>query len=249
MQIQRESSVKYIDQLLMLSYKTPIKSPQFITGTGINIIIALKTYSLPHTKRTHTITKRKRKKMLRQYYLRFLPTAKVDYVFLLNLYDLADYNTDTKTYNKITYKSLAGLAQSCSVSEKTLRRHLTDTEYSPFLYWDNKTKTVFLLNDFTKTGYKTPFITLSPVEVRLLIKENDNLLCKYLIYLRYYCGYSATKRIDTTCKQFLSAIGYSSNSSYPSKISGYNTLLVKNGIIKINKIHDEAGHLRNIYSF
>lgn len=187
--------------------------------------------------------------MLRQYYLRFLPTAKVDYIFLLNLYDLADYNTDTKTYNKITYKSLAELSRLCSVSEKTMRRHLTDTEYSPFLQWDNKAKTVFLLNDFTKTGYKTPFITLSPVEVRLLITENDNLLCKYLIYLKYFCGYSANKRIDTTCKQFLSAIGYSSSSSYTAKISGYNGLLEKNGIIKIKRIHDDQGYLRNIYSF
>lgn len=187
--------------------------------------------------------------MLRKYYLRFLPTAKIDYIFLFSLYDLADYDTDTKTYSIITYKSLAELARLCSVSDKTLRRHLADTEYSPFLRWDKQNKRVILLNDFSKTGYKTPFLTVSPEEVRLLIAENDNLLCKYLIHLKYYCGYSATKSIDTTCNQFLSAIGYSSNSSYPSKISGYNTLLQQKGILKIERKHDERGFIRNVYRF
>ena len=107
--------------------------------------------------------------MLKKYYLRFLPTANIDYVFLLTLYDLADYNTDTKTYNIINYKSLAELARLCSVSDKTLRRHLVDTEYSPFLQWDKQNKRVILLNDFSKTGYKTPFLTVSPEEVRLLL--------------------------------------------------------------------------------
>ena len=187
--------------------------------------------------------------MLKKYYLRFLPTANIDYVFLLTLYDLADYNTDTKTYSIITYKSLAELARLCSVSDKTLRRHLADTEYSPFLQWDKQNKRVILLNDFSKTRYKTPFLTVSPEEVRLLLTQKDNLLCKYLIYLKYFCGYSASKCIDTTCKQFLSAIGYSSNSSYPSKISGYNALLEREGIIRITKKHDERGFLRNVYSF
>ena len=187
--------------------------------------------------------------MLKKYYLRFLPTANIDYVFLLTLYDLADYNTDTKTYSIITYKSLPELARLCSVSDKTLRRHLADTEYSPFLQWDKQNKRVILLNDFSKTRYKTPFLTVSPEEVRLLLTQKDNLLCKYLIYLKYFCGYSASKCIDTTCKQFLSAIGYSSNSSYPSKISGYNALLEREGIIRITKKHDERGFLRNVYSF
>ena len=187
--------------------------------------------------------------MLKKYYLRFLPTAKIDYIFLFTLYDLADYDTETKTYSIITYKSLAELARLCSVSDKTLRRHLADTEYSPFLQWDKQNKRVILLNDFSQNGYKTPFLTVSPVEVRVLLSENDNLLCKYLIYLKYFCGYSASKCIDTTCKQFLSAIGYSSNSSYPSKISGYNTLLEQKGILKIERKHDERGYLRTVYSF
>lgn len=187
--------------------------------------------------------------MLKKYYLRFLPTANIDYVFLLTLYDLADYNTDTKTYSIITYKSLAELARLCSVSDKTLRRHLVDTEYSSFLQWDKQNKRIILLNNFSKMDYKIPFITVSPEEVRLLLTQKDNLLCKYLIYLKYYCGYSASKCIDTTCKQFLSAIGYSSNSSYPSKISGYNALLVQEGILRITKKHDERGYLRNVYSF
>lgn len=106
--------------------------------------------------------------MLKQYYLRFLPTANIDYILLLNLYDLADYNTDTKTYNTVKYKSLAGLAELLGISERTLRRHLENKEYEPFLEWNKKNKEIILHNDFSKTGYRVPFITVSPVEVRLL---------------------------------------------------------------------------------
>ena len=56
---------------------------------------------------------------------------------------------------------------------------------------------------------KTPFICLNRDETNFLITMNDNLLCKYYIYLKYYCGYTKSKRIDSTAKQILFALGYS----------------------------------------
>ena len=54
---------------------------------------------------------------------------------------------------------------------------------------------------------------------------------------------------DTTAKQFLDALGYSTKSgSFVSRISEYNSLLVSNGLLKIKKYRDENGHERNIYS-
>lgn len=85
-------------------------------------------------------------------------------------------------------------------------------------------------------------------EVRVLRKYNDNLLYKYFIYIKYYCGYSS-KPQDFTAKQFLSACGYSTKSnSYISKISEFNTYLKDNGLINIKKYTDKQGFKRNIYS-
>ena len=187
--------------------------------------------------------------MIQQYYLRFVPTAKVDYTLILNLYDLADYNTETNCFDTVRYRSLAELAQQLGTTEKTLCRHLNKEDYKNFLSIDKKTREIRLIVDFKKTGYKVPFITLSPVEVRVLREKNEDLLYRYFIYLKYYCGYSANKRIDTTEKQILSAIGYSSNSSYIQKLSAYNTELSQKGIINIKKYRDEKGKIRNIYSF
>ena len=178
-----------------------------------------------------------------------MPTAKVDYTLILNLYDLADYNNETGCFDTVRYRSLAELAQQLGTTEKTLGRHLNKKDYENFFSIDKKTREIRLIVDFKKTGYKVPFLTLSPVEVRILREKNEDLLYRYFIYLKYYYGFSGCKGIDTTEKQILSAIGYSSNSSYPSKISGYNALLEREGIIRITKKHDERGFLRNVYSF
>ena len=187
--------------------------------------------------------------MRNQYYLRFMPTAKVDYTLILNLYDLADYNIETQCFDIVRYRNLAELAQQLGTTEKTLCRHLNKDDYKYFFSIDKKTREIRLIMDFKKTGYKVPFLTLSPVEVRILREKNEDLLYRYFIYLKYYCGFSANKSIDTTEKQILSAIGYSSNSSYIQKLSAYNTELSQKGIIKIAKHRDNAGKIRNVYSF
>ena len=81
-------------------------------------------------------------------------------------------------------------------------------------------------------------------------QEEDNLLCKYYIYLKYYCSLAekAGTKQDFTAKQFLSAIGYSTNSqSQLDKISSYNKKLKEKGLIIITTYRDELGHTRNIY--
>ena len=81
-------------------------------------------------------------------------------------------------------------------------------------------------------------------------QATNNLFAKYLIYLKYYCGYSKDNKTDFTAQQFLIACGYSVNSNNTlSQLSEYNGLLVKRGIITIQKKRDELGHTRNIYSY
>ena len=95
---------------------------------------------------------------------------------------------------------------------------------------------------------KKPFVCLSREEVFFLYGIYDNLLFKYFMYLKYYCGYSKSKTTDSTAKQILLAIGYSANTSYVDKLSEYNTHLKAEGLLHIKSYTDERGHKRNIYS-
>ena len=94
------------------------------------------------------------------------------------------------------------------------------------------------------------FVRLTDKEVAYLRKEKDNLLCKYYIYLKYYCSLAKKAGIkqDFTAKQFLTAIGYSTKSQKQiDKISTYNNKLKEQGLIIITPYRDELGHLRNCY--
>ena len=74
------------------------------------------------------------------------------------------------------------------------------------------------------------------------------MLTKYYLYLKYYCGYSKSKQIDTTANQILSAIGYSGNSGKNKDLlCAYNSLLLEKKFISIQKQRDDKGHSRNIY--
>jgi hypothetical protein len=50
-------------------------------------------------------------------------------------------------------------------------------------------KWITLNNDFRDTtGKKRPFVVLSPKTYNLILQEEDNLLAKYIIYIKYMCG-------------------------------------------------------------
>ena len=77
------------------------------------------------------------------------------------------------------------------------------------------------------------------------------MLSTYYCYLKYNCGLSkvAGCRASFTAKQFLSAIGLSpNNNDNISKVSKYNTILVNEKMIQIQKYRDIFGHERNYYS-
>lgn len=179
--------------------------------------------------------------MLDKYYLPFVPLAKkIDYLFLFNLYDLAEYNQEKNCYDTITYKNYKELAELLNISSKQLARKLEQVEYNQFFTIDKEKKQIYLNNDFNKErNNKTPFIVLKSVEVRFLRQEKNDLLCKYFCYLRYYSGKNKDKCIDTTTRQFLLATGYSDNSQYVSKVSEFNNLLVKNGFLSAVSFRDD----------
>ena len=187
--------------------------------------------------------------MKKYYYLRFRPTANIDYLYLLAFYDLAEYNEESKVFDTIRYPSVRVLAESLKISPATVNRILDNPAYADFISVDKSTKTITIYNAFMK-GQKDQFVRLTADEVSLIKEINDNLFAKYLIYLKYYCGYARDKKTDFTAQQYLSACGYSVKSNKTlSQISHYNGLLVDRGIIKIQKTRDELGHTRNIYSY
>lgn len=189
-------------------------------------------------------------KQRKHYYIPFIPEAKIDYLYLFELMGQATYSPSTKAYDTISYQSVAKLAEKLSFSKSTLDRILTAEKYLPFLTVDKAQKQIKLHNSFMRGTEKRPFVCLTDVEVSFLRENDDNLLCKYLIYMKYYCGKTQNKDQDFTAKQFLTACGYSTNSqSQLDTVSNYNSLLETAGFISITKYRDSLGNIRNKYTY
>lgn len=199
-----------------------------------------------------------------KYYFPFIPKAKVDYLLLMDLADIAPYNEDTKQFDTIHFQSLSRLAQMLHRDNTTLSRHLEKDCYKPFFTYYKSKKIIVLNTDFTKTADFQPFVVLSAKEAEIIrnisqkdkekgktdTKLNANLLCKYLMYLKYYCGYNRSGKTDTTAQQFLEACGYcGKSSSYKALIAQYNEILSRNKVITISKYRDKNGFFRNLYTF
>ncbi len=187
--------------------------------------------------------------MRSSYYIRFNPAAEIDYLHLLAFHEIAEYREETKAFDTIRYSSINDLAERLNLSSSTVSRILNNPEYKDFIETDKKNKVIHLLCSFPK-GTNKAFVKLTAEEVSLLKEKKDNLLSHYLIYLKYYCGYTKDKKTDFTAIQFLSACGYSIKSKQNfDRVSSYNKLLTEKGMIKIEKYRDELGHTRNKYSF
>ena len=190
--------------------------------------------------------------MLRHYYIRYEPKADINYIYLLYLYSLAEFNTITNNFDRIKYNSIRILQKQIeerfgkgSISPSSLSRLLNDDRYKNYINVDLKRKEIALQ---TATKGMPCFVMLTKREVDFLLDKKDNLLAKYFLYMKHFCGLGAVGKQDFTAKQFLNFCGYSDKSNaYLSKVSSYNRLLVENGFIKIERYRDEQGHTRNKY--
>lgn len=180
--------------------------------------------------------------MIKYFFIPFVPSADIDYLFLLELYKIADFQEETKTYSIINYGSVRRLSARLQRSESYLNSRLSNTGYYPFFTVDKQAKNIRLHNDIK--GKNTPFVRLCYEETELL-KTQDNLFCRYYIYLKYH---TAKAPSDFTQEQFLSAIGYSNTSVNKEKLRSYNTLLQDKGILQIVPHRDINGRKRNYYS-
>ena len=194
---------------------------------------------------------------MRTYYIHYDELAKINYCVIFCLYMIAQKNGKEKINDIIIYKNQKELAEKIkkecdyNIAESTVSKILNDTQKGYNTYFiKQENENIIRLNCNFKKGkaVSNRFITITEEEIRFLLKQDDKLLNKYYLYLKYYCGYSKSKTIDTTANQILSAIGYSPNcGNNKQKLSDYNNLLVKQGYIEITRYIDTAGHCRNIY--
>ena len=196
---------------------------------------------------------------MKQYFIPYFPgVKKFNYLPVLCFWLAADYNKDTRLYDKVLFQSLDDLAGKIEaaagekiLAKSTLSRVLNNQEYNNYFTYDRGRKEIILKNNFrSKPGAKENqcFVVVSAPEISYLVRSQDSLLIQYFLYLRYYCGLSKSKTTDTTAKQFLSACGYCETSTnYLSKIAGYNRTLSAIGFISIKKSRDTNGRERNEY--
>lgn len=196
---------------------------------------------------------------MRNNFILYEDNASINYKHLLRLYSIAEYNRKNRMYDSINFntideltKRINGVFQESTISKTTLNNFLNDKgtskrhEYKYFSY-DKDAKKITLNVDF-RSG-KESFVILSDKECSFLIAQDDELLIRYFIYIKHYCGSSPSGKTDFTAKQFLEACGLSSSSGNNlTRISNYNSILSASGLIRIEKTRDNNGHCRNIYS-
>lgn len=177
-------------------------------------------------------------------------------MYVIMLYKIASSQKGSRIRNTIQYRSYKELAETInksieeyniSISQSTIQRIVNNTNYKEMFSVDSLNKRIMLNNNAKKIN---KFVVITDKEVSLIYSVNEKLFAKYLLYLKYYCGYSKSKSVDTTAKQFLAASGYSEKSnSMVSKISEYNKILQEQQVLNIQKYRDNEGHERNVYTF
>ena len=191
-----------------------------------------------------------------KFFIPFDVSADINYIYLFCLLDLAEYNRTTKRHDRIEYRSIQELTDrikknyNIKISNATISRFLREMEAennSCYLSIDRNQKTIQINNNF-RNKKDIHFVVIDKRALHFLIQQKENLLCKYYLYLCYYCDITKEHNTDTTAKQFLDVSGYSTKSgNYISKLSYYNSLLVANSFITIQKHKDQKGHERNTY--
>ena len=192
-----------------------------------------------------------------KYFLYYDEKANVNYCFLFALHSIAEPNKKEGINNIITFSSYNELQnrfkRECNynISVSTISRILKQTDIYSYYFTKSKEENKIVLNVNFKKGntLNNKFVVLCSKEIEFLLQQDNKQLNKYYLYLKYYCGYSKSKRIDTTANQILVAIGYSSNcGNNKNNLCKFNSLLLDKGFITITKHKDNKGYCRNIYS-
>ena len=139
------------------------------------------------------------------YYINYEEKANVNYCFIFCLYILAKSDKKEKIDSIIIYKSQKELADrikaqcNYNISSATISRILADTKYLPYFTKSKQENKIVLNNNFKQgKAASNKFVILTDKEISFLLAQDNKQLNKYYLYLKYYCGYSKSKQIDTT---------------------------------------------------
>ena len=201
---------------------------------------------------------------MRTYFLQYEEDTTINYLYLLLLHKIAEVDKATRLYNTVRYNNLDELTERLNskykeifsnskkavISKSTLSRVLNSDKEKKYFAYDSINKVITLQNNFKNkaTNGKAKFIILTDREIDLLLRENNDLLTKYYLFMKYSCGFSGKNKADFTANQFFEACNYSKKAgNYKSLLCDFNNLLVKEKLISISKFRFD-GHERNSYS-
>ena len=200
---------------------------------------------------------------MRTYFLQYEEDTSINYLYLLLLHKVAVLDKATRLFNAVRYNNLEELTITLNeeynkintsnnkqvVSKPTLSRVLNSDKCGNYFTYNKTDKIITLQNNFSNrhTNGKAKFITLTDREINFLLIQNNELLTRYYLFIKYYCGFSGKNETDFTANQFLEASNYSTKAgNYKTLISSFNSLLVAEGFISISKFRFN-GQERNKY--
>jgi len=108
-----------------------------------------------------------------KYFIKYEEKEDINYIYLLCLYNIAQYNPKEKRYNIIKYTSLKDLQgqikerNNYNISTSTLTRLLHDSKYYKYFEINPKEKEIKLLNNCRGCN---KFVVLNHTETRFLIE-------------------------------------------------------------------------------
>ena len=92
---------------------------------------------------------------MRKYYIPYCENTKVNYIYLLYIYGLAEFDTQKRIYNTINYKSANQLTElinqiygANSISKSTIQKMLNENKYNDYFTVNKQDKKIILKNDF-----------------------------------------------------------------------------------------------------
>lgn len=189
--------------------------------------------------------------MINNYYIYFNLKDNINYIFLLQLYRLAEYNKQSRRYDVIKYNTQKELAVMLGVSPQTLNNYFNNDEYNNYFFIDKQQRIIILNNNFSGNN-KRPFIHLTASMVDFLLSVeavNKNLFVKYFFYIKHFCSIN-NKQQDFTANQFFNYIGLSTKSTkYKNLLNDYNNILKTSNYVAIKSGRDNRGYNRNYYTF
>lgn len=104
--------------------------------------------------------------MRKRYYLPFIPAAKVNYLYLFALSDLAEYNTTAQVFDTINYSSVKELSDRLNLSPSATTNLLKNENYAEYFSVDKKNRQI-ILKSF-KSVKTEPFVSFTSFEVSMM---------------------------------------------------------------------------------